>query len=112
MKTLIPLLMTVAITLGSWQNDALAQEKEATDQKQAIDQKQANQQDDETKKNRRPRRPKPPEWTERYDKLFLERTPMLDDYAPDASGFDEAGNEFELSDTQGKYTVIVFGCLT
>jgi cytochrome oxidase Cu insertion factor (SCO1/SenC/PrrC family) len=54
----------------------------------------------------------PLEWTERYDQLFRERSPIVGDYAPDVSAWDEYGNEFELSATSGKYTVLVFGCLT
>ena len=52
------------------------------------------------------------EWTVGYDRMFVDRTPILDDDAPDVGAFDEQGNPFELSDTFGKYTVLVFGCLT
>lgn len=56
--------------------------------------------------------PRDVEWTEVYDKMFLKRTPLLDDYAPDVDAFDEQGQPFEFSSTQGKHTVVVFGCLT
>ena len=56
--------------------------------------------------------PQDVEWTEIYDQMFLKRTPLLGDYAPDVSAFDEKGQPFEFSDTQGKHTVVVFGCLT
>lgn len=52
------------------------------------------------------------EWTARYNQRFLARSPLLNKPAPDVSVFDEQGNTFSLSRTQGKYTVLVFGCLT
>ena len=56
--------------------------------------------------------PQTREWTARYDQRFLERAPLLNKAVPDVSVFDEQGNTFSLSRTQGKYTVLVFGCLT
>ena len=54
----------------------------------------------------------PGEWTERYDRMFLERAPLLNDHAPDVTAFDQHGTPFKLSSTRGQYTVLVFGCLT
>ena len=55
---------------------------------------------------------RPLEWTERFDQRYLEQAPLLNDYAPSVSAFDENGKRFRMRDTEGKYTVIVFGCLT
>lgn len=48
----------------------------------------------------------------RMDEAFLAKAPLVGDPLPDAQGFDEAGRPFALSDTQGRVTVIVAGCLT
>ncbi|MDG2015058.1 MAG: hypothetical protein P8J33_16250 [Pirellulaceae bacterium] len=52
------------------------------------------------------------EWTERFNQQFLKRAPLLDQTAPQVSAFNDQGNAFALSRTRGKYTVLVFGCLT
>ena len=52
------------------------------------------------------------QWTEVYDKMFVERTPLIGEFAPSAKAFDEHGEKFKMSSLEGKYTVIVFGCLT
>ncbi len=52
------------------------------------------------------------EWTERFDRMFLERAPLLNDHAPDVTAFDQHGGPFKLSSTRGQHTVLVFGCLT
>ena len=38
--------------------------------------------------------------------------PEVGDPLPDVAGFDAEGHPFELTRLRGKYTVIVFGCLT
>ena len=43
----------------------------------------------------------------------LERAGLkLGQNLPDLTIFDEQGGKFRLADVKGKYTVIVFGCLT
>ena len=108
MKKLIPWMVATAWLAGSWQAAVVAQDKnESADKVQEQTGEPAAE-----SQTRRPRSSQRPEWTEMYDRRFRESTPMLDDYAPEVSAFDEHGNEFDLSSTRGKYTVIVFGCLT
>ena len=52
------------------------------------------------------------EWTEQYDQRFLNRDPKLNTEAPAVSAFDAEGKPFDLANTRGKHTVIVFGCMT
>ena len=52
------------------------------------------------------------EFAEQYDARFAKRDPKLGTVVDDVLAYDENGDEFELSQTKGKYTVIVFGCLT
>ena len=52
------------------------------------------------------------EFADQFEKRFAGRPPMLGSLLADASAFDEQGNPFELSQTRGKFTVFVFGCLT
>lgn len=59
-----------------------------------------------------PKTQPPTEWTERYDRMFLERAPLLNEEAPDVAAYQQNGEPFQLSSTRGKYTVLVFGCLT
>lgn len=55
----------------------------------------------------------PVEFAARYEKMFARRKPLLgDSIAGDLAAFDENGKEFRFETTRGKYTVIVFGCLT
>ncbi|MGI9517270.1 MAG: hypothetical protein ACR2NP_09505 [Pirellulaceae bacterium] len=54
----------------------------------------------------------PHEWADKFDARFLPRKPTIGDPAPEVGGFDEDGYLFDLVSTRGKYTVIVFGCLT
>lgn len=48
----------------------------------------------------------------RMNDAFLAKAPREGDPLPDARGFDEQGQPFALSDTRGRVTVIVAGCLT
>jgi len=48
----------------------------------------------------------------RMNEAFLEKAPREGDRLPDAAGFDEQGRPFALSETRGRVTVIVAGCLT
>ncbi len=57
-------------------------------------------------------KPEAVEFVDQYEKKFAARDPKLGQTMPDASAFDENGNPFQLNQTRGKYTVIVFGCLT
>ena len=52
------------------------------------------------------------EFVDRYEKMFANRPPVVGQALPDAAAFDESGDPFELSQTRGKFTVIIFGCLT
>ena len=52
------------------------------------------------------------EFTENFDKRFLKRDPKIGAKLANVNAFDEKGNPLELDSTRGKYTVIVFGCLT
>ncbi|MFK8111061.1 MAG: hypothetical protein AB8B91_02605 [Rubripirellula sp.] len=38
--------------------------------------------------------------------------PMAGTMLPEVTVYDEAGNEFSTSTLRGKYSVVVFGCLT
>ena len=55
---------------------------------------------------------KPPEFAEQYDQRFLKKKPKIGELLPEFKAFDEAGKPFELKQTRGRYTVLVFGCLT
>jgi hypothetical protein len=52
------------------------------------------------------------EFTERYDLEFAQHDPKQGAVMGDIVALDAQGNEFHLDSTRGKYTVIVFGCLT
>ncbi len=54
----------------------------------------------------------PLEFTTRYDRRHLDRDPKIGAALPDVEAFDEDGQPFLLAGTRGKYTVLVFGCLT
>ena len=43
---------------------------------------------------------------------FNSRSPNIGQPLPDVSAFDASGKPFKLSSLKGKYTVLVFGCLT
>jgi len=43
---------------------------------------------------------------------FEQRSPALGSQLPDVSVFDDEGKPLHVRDLRGKYTVIVFGCLT
>ena len=43
---------------------------------------------------------------------YLSEPPLEGERLPDAAGYDADGRPFALSDTQGKLTVLVAGCLT
>ncbi|MEM7457427.1 MAG: hypothetical protein AAF456_24040 [Planctomycetota bacterium] len=53
-----------------------------------------------------------PEFVESYNRRFLTQPPALGSELPDLTVFAEDGSEFEVSATRGRYTVLVFGCLT
>lgn len=48
----------------------------------------------------------------RMNEAFLGKAPLVGDPLPEADGFDEQGRPFALSETRGRVTVIVAGCLT
>ncbi len=53
------------------------------------------------------------EFAEMYEQIFSKKKPMPGDIVDaELSAFDENGNQFKFGQTRGKYTVIVFGCLT
>ena len=49
---------------------------------------------------------------ERSNQRFLEVDPKLGDPLPDVTGYHENRQPVSLSDLKGRYSVIVFGCLT
>ena len=53
-----------------------------------------------------------PEFESRYNKRFLKESSFLGKQAPDVNVYDASGNPFRLSQSRGKHTVVVFGCLT
>ena len=52
------------------------------------------------------------EFVERMDREFLTRKPLIGEFVEDVEFFDEDGNAMRLGSTRGKYTVLIFGCLT
>ena len=52
------------------------------------------------------------EFESKYNEKFLKESPFLGQQAPDPECFDAEGNPFRPSQTRGKHTVVVFGCLT
>lgn len=52
------------------------------------------------------------EFVERYERMFAPRKPKVGDVMEGIAAYDENGERFELEQTRGKPTVIVFGCLT
>lgn len=48
----------------------------------------------------------------RMNESFLAKAPLVGDPLPDAQGFDENGQPFALSETRGRITVLVAGCMT
>lgn len=47
-----------------------------------------------------------------YNERFLRNSPMIGKMAPEVQLIQTDGTPFVLSDARGKYTVVVFGCLT
>ena len=54
----------------------------------------------------------PVEFEDMYNRRFLQRDPQVGTKIPNVQAFDEKGEPFEWNSTHGKYTVVVFGCLT
>lgn len=52
------------------------------------------------------------EFEHSYNENFLKRSSFLNKESPDVEVHDERGNSFRLAQSRGKYTVVVFGCLT
>jgi len=48
----------------------------------------------------------------RMRRRFKESGPAVGDQLPDLSAYDADGKTFRLRSVKGKYTVLVFGCLT
>ena len=53
-------------------------------------------------------RPGPRQLLQRFDRV----APKVGQVLPDIAGFDEKGQPFRLGQLKGRYTVLVFGCLT
>jgi cytochrome oxidase Cu insertion factor (SCO1/SenC/PrrC family) len=49
---------------------------------------------------------------DRVVQLFNETSPDVGQPLPDLVCFDDEGNPFPLNELKGKYTVLLFGCLT
>lgn len=54
----------------------------------------------------------PKEFVDRYNERYLTEAPLLESVVGDVTAWDSEGMPFDLASTRGKYTVIVFGCLT
>ena len=52
------------------------------------------------------------EFVDSYNESFLKRPPLIGETVPDVSVWTEKGEPMEFKQTRGKYTVLVFGCLT
>ena len=78
---------------------------EAAHRAGSVVQEPADDEDDETERS-------VPEFVDTYNKRFLSRPPEIGSSIPELTVFAEDGSDFELSATRGKYTVLVFGCLT
>lgn len=52
------------------------------------------------------------EFADQYNERYLRQEPPVGETLPNVKLFDAEGNPFELASTRGKYTVLVFGCLT
>ena len=52
------------------------------------------------------------EFVDKYNKKFLKKEPKIGDTVKEVSVFDDLGKPMKLSSAQGKYTVLIFGCLT
>lgn len=52
------------------------------------------------------------EFADKYEQMFAKREPLMGSVIEGVSAYDEKGNPFDLESTRGKYTVLVFGCLT
>lgn len=46
------------------------------------------------------------------EEQFAEKSPKVGEVLPNVKAFDEQGRPVELKDLRGKYTVLVFGCIT
>lgn len=54
----------------------------------------------------------PKEFVDRYNERYMTEAPLLESVVGDVTAWDSDGMPFDLAGTRGKYTVIVFGCLT
>ena len=52
------------------------------------------------------------EFVDKYNEKFLKKEPKIGDTVKEVSVFDAQGKTMKLSSAQGKYTVLIFGCLT
>ena len=52
------------------------------------------------------------EFVDKYNKKFLKKDPKIGAELKEVSVFDEQGKPLKLSNTRGKYSVLIFGCLT
>ena len=52
------------------------------------------------------------EFVDKYNKKFLKKEPKIGDTVKEVSVFDALGKPMKLNSAQGKYTVLIFGCLT
>lgn len=52
------------------------------------------------------------EFADQYNQRYAGQEPLEGATLPNVKLFDAEGNSFELTSTHGKYTVLVFGCLT
>ena len=52
------------------------------------------------------------EFADRYDERFRTMKPLVGEMLPAVKAWDANGEEFDFAQARGKYTVLVFGCLT
>ena len=52
------------------------------------------------------------EFVDKYNEKFLKKEPKIGEIVKEVSAFDAKGDSINLSSTRGKYTVLIFGCLT
>ena len=52
------------------------------------------------------------EFVEGMNRRFLGKDPKIGSVVEEVTAFTSEGEEFKLGSTRGKYTVLIFGCLT
>ena len=103
-------LLTLLVSLAAAQDQAGKLTQKKTPAK-ASDGK-SKQKADKKKKSRKKDAPSVRNQMVAMNGRFLRSRPRVGELIPKLKGFDEQGNEVQLSSLKGSYAVIVFGCLT